>query len=211
MVEDARSVIHTKVGARTNHKQGPDGPPLHHQHRYGVKSVTSDCTARSCILGYYSLKEQLPDQDLGCCQKPGRRNVTTETRAFGVPSVRTDIPAPPPGKKSVSDPVNYGDECGTAVLLTPQRFDMKGVPDSEFLIRRPKAELQSIVESCDYDMQEDFDDLWDRAVELFDDGMPLVSLDALLYLHTHGIEKQVATRLVQSQSAPQLPSSNPIC
>jgi len=202
--EDYRNVAHCKIGKRTNLKQGSAGPPMPPGHRYGVKSISSDFTARSCILGYYPLEAQLPDQDLGCCTKPGRRNVTMQTRAFGVPSVRTDVPAPPPGRKSVADPCNYGDECGAAALLGPQRFDNKGVPDSDFLIRRTKEELRSLIESCSYDLGEDFDELFEEAVNLFDDGVPLVSLDAILYLHNQQIDAQVSRRLTASASAPMI-------
>jgi hypothetical protein len=202
--EDFRSVQNTKVGRKVHPKQGASGPPLPPGHRYGIKSTSSAYTARSCILGYYDIEDQLPDQDLGCCTKPGRRNVTMFSRAFGVPSVRTDIPAPPPGSRSVADPVAYGDEPSAAAILNPQRFDNKGISDGEFLIRRPKEELASIVQSCNYDMGEDFESLWERGVELFDDGLPLVSLDALLYLHTQGIHDQVSKRLQASHSAPML-------
>lgn len=202
--EDYRNVQHPKVMRRTHVKQGKSGPPLPQSHRYGIKSTTSEFTARSCILGYYGLEEQLPDMDLGKCTKPGRRNVTTETRAFGVPSVRSDLPAPPPGKKSVSNPVNFGDECGCAALINPQRFDNKGVPDGEFLVRRPREELASIVTNVSYDMGEDFDDVFDEAVGLFDDGQELVSLDALLYIHQRQIDDQVVKRIAASSSAPQL-------
>lgn len=205
--EDFRNVQNTKVGKKIHPKQGSSGPPLHPGHRYGVKSTTSAYTARSCIMGYYDLEDQLPDQDLGCCTKPGRRNVTVQTRAFGIPSVRTDIPAPPPGSRSIADPVSYGDECSCAALMNPQRFDNKGVSDGEFLIRRPKEEMEDLVRSVNYDLGEDFDDLWDRGVQLFDDGLPLVSLDALLYLHQHGIDHQVARRLQPVASAPQLRAS----
>jgi hypothetical protein len=204
VAEDYRAVQHTKVMRKVHCKQGPSGPPLPPGHRYGIKSTSSDFTARSCIKGYYKLDEQLPDQDLGCCQKPGRRNVTTETRAFGVPSVRTDVPAPPPGLKSVADLGNYGDECGAAALLGPQRFDNKGVPDSEFLVRRTREELESLVNNCHYDMGEDFDELFEECVGMFDDGLPLVSLDAMLFVHQQQIDNQVARRLAPSASAPNL-------
>jgi len=209
--EDFRHVHHPKMGRKVHSKQGSVGHPMPYEHQYGIKSITSGCTAGSCIKGYYSLQEQLPDQDLGRCLKIGRRNVTTETRAFGVSSVRTDIPAPLPGKRSVADCVNYGDEFGCASLLVPQRFDDRGVPDSEFLLRRPREELQSLVESTKYGGGEiKFDELWDRALTLFDDGLPLVSLDALLYLHTQDIEESVrrrcSGRLAPSASAPTLPA-----
>jgi len=123
--EDYRNVAHPKFAQKIHYMQGAKGPPMDPDWAYGVKSVTSDCTARSCILGYYSLAEQLPDQDLGRCTKAGRRNVTTEVRAFGTPSIRTDLEAPP-GRRSVADLTNYGDEPGAAAVLNPQRFDNKG-------------------------------------------------------------------------------------
>lgn len=191
-VEDYRNVQHPKLFLKCHAKQGADGPPINPNHRFGIGSDVSDYSAGSCIHGYYSLEEQLPDQDLGRCVKPGRRNVTTETRAFGVPSVRTDIPAPPPGKRSCADTMSYGDECSAAAILNPQRFDNRGVPDREFLIRRPKEELRSLVEACNVPGI-DFEALWDKCVQLFDDGLPLVSLDSMLYKHSHCIDERVAT------------------
>mmetsp|Transcript_460 Transcript_460/g.1162 ORF Transcript_460/g.1162 Transcript_460/m.1162 type:complete len:467 (-) Transcript_460:83-1483(-) len=190
--EDYRNWQHPKLAQKVYPKQG--SPPLATDHQYGVKSGKSDYTAESCIKGYYSLQEQLPDQDLGRCTKPGRRNVTVESRAFGVPSVRTDIPARPPAGRSIADPQAYGDECGAAALLAPQRFDDRGVPDREFLIRRPKEELRLLVENTNVEGV-DFDSLWDEAVMLFDDGLPLVSLDAMLYLHSGVIEQRVGDSL----------------
>lgn len=192
--EDYRHVQHPKLFEKVHPKQGAGGPPVHKDHAYGIKSGVSDYTAGSCIKGYYSLPEQLPDNDLGRCTKPGRRNMTTETRAFGLPSVRTDVPAPPVAVRSIADPVSYGDEPGAAALLGPQRFDDRGVPDREFLIRRSKEDLRELVQNSKLEGM-DFDDLWEKALDLFDDDMPLVSLDALLYLQSSHIEERVGTQL----------------
>lgn len=195
--EDYRNTVHPKFASKVHYVQGATGPPMDPAHAYGIKSITSDCTARSCILGYYSLDEQLPDQDLARCTKAGRRNVTAETRAFGTPSVRTDLEAPP-GRRSVADWTNYGDECGAAALLNPQRFDDKGVPDREFLLRRPKEELQSLIDAGGYCLEEasmDFEEIWEQARDLFDDGVELVSLDAFLYVFTQKLDNSVAQRL----------------
>jgi len=190
--EDYRNVVRPKFQRKVHYMQGAKGPPMDPNWSYGIKSITSDCTARSCILGYYSLDEQLPDQDLGRCTKEGRRNVTKESRAFGVPSIRTDLEAPP-GRRSVSDMTNYGDECGAAAVLNPQRFDHKGVPDREFLLRKTKEDLRQLVENSG--MEEaamDFDDIFEQAVDLFDDGRELVSLDAFLYIYTQKIDERVS-------------------
>ncbi|CAE8612967.1 unnamed protein product, partial [Polarella glacialis] len=113
-LEDYRSVQHPRLFEKVHCKQGATGPPCGPDKRFGIGSAISDYTAASCIKGYYSFEEQLPDQDLGRCCKVGRRNVTSETRAFGTPSVRTDIPAPPPGKRSCADNMSYGDDCSAA-------------------------------------------------------------------------------------------------
>eukprot|EP00434_Breviolum_minutum_P040105 symbB.v1.2.035633.t1/scaffold4575.1/size37795/1 len=196
-VEDDGSVRRTRLVQKNDedfrnvHQTKANGPPFDPDVQHGVKSGISDYTAKSCIQGYYSLEEQLPDQDLGRCLKPGRRNVTLVTRAFGVPSVRTDIPAPPPDKRSIADSCSYGDESSAAALLNPHRFDDRGVPDREFLVRRPKDELRALVESCDVEGV-DFDALWEECVPLFDDGLPLVSLDAMLFVRTKKLEDRVA-------------------
>eukprot|EP00747_Dinoflagellata_sp_TGD_P161779 gnl/TRDRNA2_/TRDRNA2_178668_c0_seq1.p1 gnl/TRDRNA2_/TRDRNA2_178668_c0~~gnl/TRDRNA2_/TRDRNA2_178668_c0_seq1.p1 ORF type:complete len:561 (-),score=109.49 gnl/TRDRNA2_/TRDRNA2_178668_c0_seq1:120-1694(-) len=212
--EDFRRVNICAFSAKTNLKQGPSGPKVPLGHAYGIKSITSDCTARSCILGYYSLQEQLPDQDLGRCMKPGRRNLTTEARAFGVPSVRTDLVAPPPGKKSVANMQNYGDEFGGAALLHPQAYEHIGVSDQEFLLRRPKEELRSLIAAGGDGIQEvDFDLIWDEAQALFQDDLDLVSLDAFLYMYSNKIDTAVHEKhairapLLKSSSSPALPAT----
>jgi hypothetical protein len=197
VAEDYRNVVQPKFAAKVHHMQGPNGPPMDPDWAYGVKSITSDCTARSCILGYYSVDEQLPDQDLGRCGKPGRRNVTGEQRAFGVPSVRTDL-ACPPGRRSVADLTNYGTECGAAAVLNPQRFDDRGIPDREFLLRRAKEQLRSLVDACGGGMNAaslDYDEIWEQAVNLFDDGIELVSLDAFLHIYSQKVDNNISTRL----------------
>lgn len=194
--EDYRNTINPKFAGKVHYMQGSTGPPMDPEWAYGIKSVTSDCTARSCIMGYYNLDEQLPDQDLGRCTKVGRRNVTKHTRAFGTPSVRTDTIAP--GRRSVADLTNYGDECGAAALLNPQRFDNKGVPDREFLLRRPRQELQELVDATGYTMEEaslDFDNIYEEARDLFDDGIDLVSLDAFLHIYTQRVDQRVSSTL----------------
>jgi hypothetical protein len=201
--EDYRHVNNAKMFKTAHAKQGAGGPPVAPGTRFGIKSTSSESTAKSCMQGFYSLKEQLPDQDLGCCIKPGRRNVTVETRAFGTPSVRTDIPAPHPDKRSCADMTAYGDQCGAAALLNPQRFANLGVSDAEFLVRRPKEDLEPLFEKMSLPNL-DFEALWQEALGLFDDDLPLVSMDALLYVHSKKVDLQVSQRLSQSQSQPLL-------
>eukprot|EP00932_Pfiesteria_piscicida_P017445 SRR837773.4324.p1 GENE.SRR837773.4324~~SRR837773.4324.p1 ORF type:complete len:258 (-),score=85.31 SRR837773.4324:373-1038(-) len=192
--EDYRHVQHPKMGKKGHPKQGADGPPIDPEHRFGIKSSTSEYTAQSCIKGYYNLEDQLPDQDLGRCTKPGRRNLTTETRAFGVPSIRTDIGAPHPSKRSIADECSYGDEPSAASILYPQRFDGMGISDREFLIRRSREDLEELVKSFPLG-NVDFEELWEESLRLFDDGLPLVSLDAILYVQSGKIDHHVGKDL----------------
>lgn len=192
--EDYRSVVHPKIAKTKNYQQGK--VPVPPGHVFGIKSMSSEVTARSCILGYYSLNEQLPDQDLGRCIKPGRRNVTAEARAFGVPSVRADIPALPVDKRSLADCQNYGDEVGAQALLNPQRFDSQGVPDREYLLRRPKDEIKSLLDAAGYKFsQEDFDHIWTTAVNLFEDSIPRASLDSFMFVYSDWINEHIKTSL----------------
>ena len=56
-------------------------------------------------MGEPTIKELMPDKDLGVCVRPGSRNIVRrpedKDRAFGCPSVRTDIPMKV--SKSVAD------------------------------------------------------------------------------------------------------------
>jgi len=209
--EDFRRVMIPAFATKTNLKQGPTGPNVPLNHAFGIKSTKNDCTARSCILGYYKLEEQLPDQDLGRCMKPGRRNLTMEARAFGIPSVRTDLAPPRPGKKSVANMTNFGDEFGGAALLHPQAYEHIGVSDQEFLLRRPQEELRSLVAAGGNGLQEvHFDSVWDEAQALFGDNLDLVSLDAFLYVYSNQIDTAVHEKhaiqapLVASKSSPAI-------
>merc|ERR1711879_835742 len=104
-------------------------------------------------------------------------------------------------------------EYGAASLLNPQRFESKGIADHEFLLRRPRDELKSLVEAgavgggCFDDA--DFDAIWDEASALFADGLELVSLDAFLYIYSQHIEhrihlKTAGSALLKSMSSPAL-------
>ena len=60
----------------------------------GAIKRSDEFTAEDCIVGGYSIEEQLPDQDLGRSVRPGFRNFTKDpNRVFGLPSIRRDIPS----------------------------------------------------------------------------------------------------------------------
>ena len=80
--------------------------------------------------------------------------------------------------------------------MNPQRFELMGVQDKEFLVRRGKAETRDILAKSGYKMSdEEYDKLFDAAVSLFNDGEKYVSLDSVLYLKGLEIEKKVEKKL----------------
>jgi len=208
--EDFRRVNNDELGKSRNLMQGM--PPVPPGFSFGVGTNESGITAGECIRGWYPEPEQLPDPDLGTCLKVGRRNQTVETRAFGCPSIRNDIPRP--RVRSVADCQNYGNEVGASALLNPQRFELVGIPDSDFLLRRPRDELRDILSCAGYTFDDDlFGTLWQQAVALFNDSEELASLDALLFVYSEHINQEVAQKcgsLTQSLKQSQLPQTRPI-
>jgi hypothetical protein len=77
----------------------------------------------------------MPEKDLGISAKIGARNMVRRPedahRAFGCPTVRTDIPMKK--IKSVADYQNYGDEPEAIDILFPATFSEIGVTEAEFL------------------------------------------------------------------------------
>ncbi|KFP08610.1 EF-hand domain-containing family member B, partial [Calypte anna] len=57
----------------------------------------------------------------------------------GVPTIRSDIPAP--RIRRVSDRTNYGDEANAYALMFPSVFSQKGVYERDIFKTRPKAEV----------------------------------------------------------------------
>jgi len=66
--------------------------------------------------------------DLGsiaCSQRP-----SCKERAFGVPTIRTDLPARSAGQKSVADNSNYGGEPAAISLIFPSGGADRGVVEA---------------------------------------------------------------------------------
>ncbi|XP_019618184.1 PREDICTED: EF-hand domain-containing family member B-like [Branchiostoma belcheri] len=83
-------------------------------------------------------------------------------RAYGIPTVRSDLPAPL--IKRVSDRKNYGDESNAYGLVNPSIYSNHGVHEKDFFEARPKTEIAHIFKSIGVDMDEKtFNDLWEQA------------------------------------------------
>ena len=95
-MEDHNAVANDQLGLSKNLGQGqnPRGADFVH----GIKNVTGDdpWNAARCIHGEPRDCDVTDDKDLGKSIKPGTRNVVRKDddqhRAFGVPTIRKDIP-----------------------------------------------------------------------------------------------------------------------
>lgn len=82
--------------------------------KFGIESSAQveGWTGKQCIEGDYKIHERLPDKDLGMNRKfkqtvknfSNNDGYCNPDRAFGIPSVRSDIDKR--GMKSVADPLN---------------------------------------------------------------------------------------------------------
>jgi len=168
-LEDFRVVSQEGLGNVKNLGFGDTG--LNGNHVYGMPSQANpEWGVRECI-GNYTPDEQMPDKDLGRSIRPGWRNVSAnDRRVFGVPSIRSDVPAP--ALKSVADHQNYGDEQGAATLLYPPRFADEGVTQADFLTSTNKAEIADIFRCAGFDLDDKtVDATYERAKTLDVNGL----------------------------------------
>jgi len=160
-VEDVKNTK-DQLGRSRNLGLGPrDAETV--DHIFGVKGTIDSWDAQACIQGDYTPQEQAPDMDLGTSATPGWRNTTTDTRAFGCPTVRTDVKNP--AAKSVSDNQNYGDDVNAHYLLYPPQYATAGVEDEDFAAKRTPEDIRGIFTDIGYDLsdQQEFQSYWDRA------------------------------------------------
>uniref|UniRef100_A0A8C9YGP1 EF-hand domain family, member B n=1 Tax=Sander lucioperca TaxID=283035 RepID=A0A8C9YGP1_SANLU len=84
------------------------------------------------------------------------------TRTYGIPSVRSDLPAP--RIKRVSDHNNYGNTSTAADLLHPSVHALRGVHEEHFFCPRTKKEIAEIFRNVGVNVcQETFDEAWKLA------------------------------------------------
>jgi len=89
---------------------------------------------------------------------------TKQWPSFGVPTVRSDIPAP--SIRRVSDRTNYGDELDAHGLLSPSIFTTRGVFESDFFEPRSKETIKQLFSAIGVAMpEESWEECWRRAVQ----------------------------------------------
>lgn len=84
----------------------------------------------------------------------------SDSQVFGMPTIRT---IDPPGKISVSDKNNYGDQGGAATVLTPSKSTLAGVSVRDMETGRNKEQIKAIFETAKLHETLDFEGVWERA------------------------------------------------
>jgi len=152
-------------------------PSGHRSMTFGKPGQHDEWGARDCIRGEYTEEEQLPDPDLG----KSKRKLTKLSslpaqhadRAFGLPSIRADRPAPK--LKSIANDMNYGDESNGRGLLYPSQFATQGVVEEDFLRSRPPQTIRSMFEKLGVVLD---DARFERLVNLANQRYGTLSVDS---------------------------------
>lgn len=152
-LEDRRT-LYDHLG-KPRHLGAADTDNVPSNHVFGITTQDSD-SAWQCIQGEYSPEEQQPDPDLGRAVNHGWRNATADARLFGVPTIRSDIPAP--ARRSIADGQNYGDDVNAQALLYPEEFASSGVTNAEFAEPRDQKYLKGLFQQIGHGVSdEDFE------------------------------------------------------
>lgn len=119
---------------------------------------------------------------------------TTGWRAYGVPTIRSDLPAPT--TRRVADHTNYGDESDAYGLINPSIYSNHGVYEKDFFSPRDQYEIRRIFDGIGVEMTSDaFEKIWEEASTRHPTG--LVSVETF-----RGVMDEVnAKKLVETQMA----------
>lgn len=101
---------------------------------YGHRNDYTAWNAGKCINGEPRESQLIPDNDLGRSTKPNCTNTIRRSddsnRAFGCPTIRTDIPFK--AWRSVADFQNYGDDPEAVDLMYPSSASELGISEIDF-------------------------------------------------------------------------------
>eukprot|EP00607_Mallomonas_marina_P006812 CAMPEP_0182426282 /NCGR_PEP_ID=MMETSP1167-20130531/12772_1 /TAXON_ID=2988 /ORGANISM="Mallomonas Sp, Strain CCMP3275" /LENGTH=411 /DNA_ID=CAMNT_0024607611 /DNA_START=120 /DNA_END=1355 /DNA_ORIENTATION=- len=133
------------LGCRRN--RGLQSVAVPPDHSFGRHTTQDEWTAAKILQGTYSDKEQKPDPDLGKTLTPGFRNISTNDRIFGCPTIRTDLKK---ANKSIADSQAYGDDVGAKDLISPAPFSDMAVPPDAFISGKSKEYLLTLFDNIDF-------------------------------------------------------------
>lgn len=140
-VEDFRNMGDTLGRTKNLGQDSGSRPP---DMVYGKPSGNKAVSAIDVIRGRYSGPELEPDRDLGKSIMPGFRNISTQDRVFGCPSIRSDIPHPPANRRSLADCQNYGDDVPAQELINPPAFSDLAIGPMAMAEERSKDKILDI-------------------------------------------------------------------
>lgn len=131
---------------------------------YGKASGVKGLSAAEVIKGYYTDHDTLPDDDLGKSITPGFRNLAYSERSYGCPSIRSDIPAPDPTKRSLADAQNYGDDVPAQDLINPPAFADLAIGPLTMNEPQSKSRIRALFERIGYELSDEvFEALYEQA------------------------------------------------
>jgi len=183
-VEDFRNMTNI-LGQTRNLGQNSSSRPF--DTIYGKPSASGRATkgtwgAADVMKGAYSVDAQKPDVDLGKSITPGFRNISLEDRAYGCPSIRTDLPAGPAARRSLADSQNYGDDVPAQDLINPPAFSDLSIPPTAMAELRPKQKIVDLFRKIGYELE---DSITEILIEEASGGRPLASINS----YRHALNK----------------------
>ena len=120
---------------------------------YGFKPKASGVTAAEVMKGRYRVEDNAQDMDLGKSITPGFRNIALETRAYGCPSIRSDIPAVAVERRSLADSQNYGDDVPAQDLINPPAFSDLAIGPKSLSDEKTKEQLVALFARVGYTLE----------------------------------------------------------
>jgi len=152
-------------------------------HVFGAMKRNLDWNAAKCISGDPSDRELEPDADLAKSTKTNCTNNVRKPedkdRAFGCPTIRTDIPFKV--VRSVADYSNYGDEPEAVDLLFPSTFNELGIEEGDFQKPRDRAAIRALFEGIGYSYKVGkFNAMYNKAKEICNSRDDSVSVRAFM-------------------------------
>jgi len=219
--EDYRQMDHDRIAkGRIGFAGRPPVPPGF-AFGVGVKHCES---AGELIKGSYTLPEQLPDDDLGKCVKPGRRNVApTPEHIFGKPSnlqrveqrsASASAPSsrhmfqPPPRRGVAFDRENVAPttmarynhyDGGVASAIAHSNFEAHSDVRNDFAKGRCRDEVRSLLQDAGCNMAPtEFSELWNVAAKTSPSG-EIASIDYFAKVYA---EKQAMASVQKGIAVP---------
>eukprot|EP01136_Pigoraptor_vietnamica_P035004 Opistho-1_new@99639 len=147
---------------------GPD-------HAFGVPNPTEPYHAGDLLHGRFPEAQAMQAAEGESEEQRHRRTRSLsprilEARVFGVPSRRTDIPAP--AVRSLADPQNYGDDLPAYELMNPSLLTSRGLDLGELHELRSKEQMLDIMSSIGIGLaQDEFARAWEAASAGHSSGM----------------------------------------